>query len=261
MQVELSVRELPGFTKSEREDIKFYTRHVRCYFESLVQLLQKDYMYSPFGYLGMEQGLYNICTKAQFIILDVDYTSTNLHDRLLQLADEGLECILGTTSDTQNLFKYRILIPLNREVTHHEYRRLVAGVRQLGLVPDLDRASEKPSQKFYSYAGAVVVFNKGSPLAVDDYLLPEAEVTRTELNCSLELHELLMELQSYTTASPGRRTRYLLSAAFKLIELGVDDKLLEQVILHLNNSFLIPKDTNSVYRRVINFVKTRRKFL
>jgi hypothetical protein len=24
---------------------------------------------------------------------------------------------------------------------------------------------------------------------------------------------------------------------------------------------LVPKDTNSVYRRVINFIKTRRKFL
>ena len=261
MQVELSVRELPGFTKSEREDIKFYTRHVKCYFESLVQLLHKDYMYSPFGYLGMEQGLCNICTKAQFIVLDVDYTSTNIHDRLLQLADEGLECILGTTSDTQNLFKYRILIPLDREVTHQEYRRLVAGVRELGLVSDLDRASEKPSQKFYSYAGSIVVFNKGSPLVVDDYILPESEVVKSELGCSLELHELLVEFQSYTTASPGNRTRYLLSAAFKLIELGADDTLLEQTILHLNRSFLIPKDNNSIYRRVINFVKTRRKFL
>lgn len=261
MQVELSVRPLPGFTKSERDDIKFYTRHVKCYFESLVELLQKDYMYSPFPYLGHEQGLYNICGKAKFIVLDVDYTSTNIHDRLLQLADEGLECILGTTSDTQNLFKYRVLIPLDREVTHHEYRRLVAGVRELGLVPDMDKASQKPSQKFYSYVGSVVIFNKGSPLVVDDYMLPAQEVTVSELSCSLELHELLVELQSYTTASPGNRTRYLLSAAFKLIKIGVDDKLLEQTILHLNNAFLIPKPQEEVYRRVINFVKTRRKFL
>jgi hypothetical protein len=261
MQVTLSVRPLPGFSKSEREDIKFYTRYLKCYFESLVELLSKDYMYSPFGYLGMEQGLYNICSEAQFIVIDVDYTSTDIHSRLLQLADEELECILGTTSDPSNLLKYRVLLPLNRPVNSKEYRRLVTGVREFGLIPDLDRASERPSQKFYSYANSTVVFNKGSPLVVDNYLAEESQVSQTQLNCDLELHHILDELSSYSTAPPGSRTRYLLSAAFNLVERGADNKLIEQVILHINRSFLVPKDTNSVYRRVINFIKTRRKFL
>jgi len=209
----------------------------------------------------MEQGLHNICGEAQFIILDVDYTSINIHQRLIQLADEGLECILGTTSDTTNLSKYRVLLPLDRTVNYKEYRRLVAGVRELGLVHDLDRASEKPSQKFYSYAGSLVLTNKGSPLIVDDYIIDEPEIVECDLTCSYDLHELLTEFSTYSTAPPGDRTRYLLSAAFKLVERGADNKLLEEVILHLNNSFLIPKDTNSVYRRVINFIKQRRKYL
>lgn len=261
MQVTLSVRPLPGFTKSEREDITFYTRFLRCKFQHLTQLLVKDYMYSPFPYLGHAQGLHNICGEAQFIILDVDYTSTNIYDRLTQLADEGLECILGTTSDQNNLFKYRVLIPLNRLVTHKEYRRLVVGVREFGLVTDLDRASEKPSQKFYSYANSIVVSNKGSPLVVEDYLAPEPQIVECDLTCSYDLHELLEEFSTYATAPPGDRTRYLLSAAFTLVDRGADNKLLEQVILHLNNAFLIPKDINSVYRRVINFIKDRRKYL
>lgn len=261
MQVELSARPLPGFTKSEREDIKFYTRYVKCYFEALVQLLSKDYMYSPFGYIGMEQGLYNICSPAKFVVIDVDHTSTNIHDRLLHLADEELECILGTTSNPDDLFKYRVLIPLDRGVTAREYRRLVAGIRVHNLIPDLDRASEKPSQKFYSYEGSTVVFNKGSPLIVDDYILPEEEIKQSELDHSLDLQDLLNEFSNISTAPPGSRTRYLLAVAFKLLDRGADDKLLEQVILHLNNSFLIPKDTNSVYRRVISFVKQRRNYL
>ena len=259
MQVELSVRPLPGFTKSERDDIKFYTRFIKCKFKQLTELLSKDYTYSPFGYLGMEQGLFNICSDATFVVLDVDYTATSMHDRLTQLTNEGLECILGTTSDQSNLFKYRILLPLDRPVNANEYRRLVAGIRELGLVADLDRASEKPSQKFYAYASSIVLYAKGNPLVVDDYILPEAECTKTQLSCSLELHEILSEFSTYSTAPPGSRTRYLLSAAFNLVERGADHKLLEQVILHLNQSFLIPKDINSVYRRVINFIKTRRK--
>lgn len=259
MQVELSVRPLPGFSKSERDDIKFYTRFIKCEFKQLTQLLSKDYMYNPFAYLGMEQGMYNICSKATFVVLDVDYTSTSIHERLTQLSDEGLECILGTTSDPNNMFKYRVLLPLDRSVTPQEYRRLVAGIRVLNLIPELDRASEKPSQKFYAYANSTVLHNYGQSLVVNDYLLPQMEYKQTPLGYSFELHELLNEFSTYSTAPPGSRTRYLLSAAFNLVERGVDNKLLEQVILHLNNSFLIPKDVNSVYRRVINFIKTKRK--
>ena len=261
MQVELSVRPLPGFSKSERDDIKFYTRFIKCDFEKLTGLLSKDYIYSPFAYLGMEQGLFNICSEATFIVLDVDYTSTNLHERLTQLTNEGLECILGTTSDPSNLFKYRILLPIDRPVNANEYRRLVAGIRELGLVADLDRASEKPSQKFYAYASSIVLYAKGNPLIVADYLLPVSECSQPQFNCSLELHEILSEFSTYSTAPPGNRTRYLLSAAFNLVERGADHKLLEQVILHLNNSFLVPKRQEEVYRRVINFIKARRCYM
>lgn len=261
MQVALSVRPLPGFTKSERGDIKFYTRYLKCNFKQLSKLLTKDYMYNPFPYLGHEQGLQNICGDANFIVLDVDYTSTNIHTRLSQLSDEGLECILGTTSDPTNLLKYRVLIPLNRSVDYKEYRRLVEGVRIFGLVPDMDKASQKPSQKFYSYANSVVVSANGLPLMVDDYLPDIPESCESLMECPLELHEILQEFSGYSIAPPGDRTRYLLSAAFNLVERGADDKLLEQVILHLNNTFLIPKDINSVYRRVINFVKNRRNQL
>lgn len=218
-------------------------------------------MYNPFPYIGMEQDLLNICGDAQFIVLDVDYTSTDTHSRLSQLADEDLECIIGTTSDPTNFLKYRILIPLNRPVSHKEYRRLVLGIKELGLVTDLDLASAKPSQKFYAYANSTVLHNKGSPLVVEDYILAEPEVNQPQFSCSLELHDLLEEFSTYSTAPPGSRTRYLLSAAFNLVERGADQSLLEQVILHLNRSFLVPKDTDSVYRRVIHFIKSRREFL
>jgi len=259
MQVELSVRPLPGFSKSERDDIKFYTRFIKCKFKQLVQLLSKDYIYSPFAYLGMEQGMFNICSEASFVIIDVDYTSTSIHDRLTQLSDEGLECILGTTSDPNNILKYRVLLPLDRSVTPQEYRRVVAGIREFGLIPDLDRASEKPSQKFYAYANSTVLYSSGNPLVVKDYLVPELEYKQPQLTCSLELCDVLTRFSSYATAPPGKRTRYLLSAAYTLIQEGADDVLWEQVILHINKSFIIPKDINSVYRRVINFIKTQRK--
>jgi hypothetical protein len=125
----------------------------------------------------------------------------------------------------------------------------------------MDKASQKPSQKFYSYANSTVVSNNGSPLVVDDYLVEETESQCALIECPLELDHILTEFSTYSTAPPGDRTRYLLSAAFQLVERGASNQLLEQVILHLNNSFLVPKDVNSIYRRVINFIKDRRKHL
>ena len=261
MLVSLSTRSVEGLSKSDRDDIKFYTKYLACQFQALKQLLSKDYIYSPFPYLGYEQGLLNICGEANFVVLDVDYTAMSIYQQLAHLQAEELECILGTTSDPTNLFKYRVLLPLNRPVTHQEYRRLVMGISSYGLIPDLDRASEKPAQKFYSYANSLVVDSRGHQLIVDDYLVPEKELRVAQLDHTIELAEVLAEFQSYSRAIKGSRTRSLLSAAFKLVERGASDQLLEQVILHLNNSFLVPKDINSVYRRVIDFIKARRKYL
>lgn len=259
MQVTLSVRELPNYSKDERQWIKHYERFVECEFTDLTELLAKDYMFSPFNYIGYEQGTFNICSEAQFVIIDVDSTSLSIYDRLQQLIEEDLECIVATTSDTSNLYKYRVLIPLSRPVDSTEYRSVVTGIRVNGLIPDMDTASAKPAQKFYAYAGSLVLFNfNESPLVVEDYLvdltLPEYRTTSpTE-----DISELLHEFNSYQHATKGRRTKSLLSAAYKAMEMGLSYSQVEQVVNYVNSLFLIPKSPQELSRRVLQFIKQQR---
>lgn len=259
MLVRLSVRKVPNFSKSERTDFTHFTNYVERKFTDLVYLLNKDYMYSPFAFLGHHRITTNICSNANFVVIDIDDTSINIHERLKQLSDEGLTCIIGTTSSKQNLTKYRVLLPLTTPVTSDEYRRLVKGIQSNGLIADMDIASAKPAQAFYAYKDSQVLFNfTGSPLIVEDYILPIQEEGTFIVDESMDLSDLIEQVEFYTYAIKGGRTRALLSAGFKLLELGASDKQLEQALIQFNNKLLVPKDINSLYRRVINFLISRR---
>ena len=260
MQVTLSVRALPNYSKDERQWIKHYERFVECEFIDLVSLLQKDYMFSPFNYIGYEQGTLNICSDAQFVVIDVDSTSISIHDRLTQLVEEDLQCILATTSDTNNLYKYRVLIPLNRPVNSTEYRSVVTGIRVNGLIPDMDTSSSRPAQKFYSYFNSLVLsdFTK-SPLIVEDYLVDLALPEYRATSPTADISELLHEFNSYQYATKGKRTKSLLSAAYKAMEMGLSHSQVEQVVNYVNSLFLIPKPHAEIKRRVLDFIKQQRK--
>ena len=259
MLVRISIRELPDYSKDERTDFTHFTNYREYHFQQLIYLLTKDYMYSPFAFLGHHKLTANICTEASIVVIDVDSTAISITERLKQLVDEGLQCILGTTSSKQNLTKYRVLLPLSTTVTADEYRRLVKGIQANGLIADMDMASAKPAQAFYAYADSLVLSDfTGYPIIVEDYILPPPEPGEMIIDESVELADLLEQVKFYSYASKGSRTRALLSAGFKLMELGASDEQLEQALIQFNSRLLVPKDIDSLKRRVINFIKSRR---
>ena len=259
MLVRLSLRDTPELTKDERAEFTHFTRYISCQFKSLQYLLTKDFMYSPFAFLGHHRTTSNICSNAAFVVIDVDSTSIPLQERLTQLVNEGLQCIVGTTSSQENLTKYRVLLPLATSVNSDEYRRLVKGIQANGLIDDMDMSSAKPAQAFYSYANSQVLADfTGHPLIVEDYILPPPSPEQRIIDESIDLAELLELVEFYPHVSKGSRTKSLLSAGFRLLEQGASDTQLEQALIQFNRRLLMPKDTESLYRRVINFLKSRR---
>jgi len=259
-KVTLSLRDVTGLSKTERGNIKYYTKFIQCKFADLVHMLTKDYMFNPFNYVGYTQGTQNICSDANFVVIDVDYTAISVHQRLTNLASEGLQCIVGTTSNTDDMYKYRVLIPIDRPVTALEYRYLVQGIQSNQLIADLAAESTRPAQKWYSYAGSTVLFNfDGKPLCVDDYIITPEQIEHVALDPGVDITDLLPEFNSYRHATKGSRTRSLISAGYKCLEYGMNDKQVEQVIMYVNNLFLFPKPYNDIQRRVLAFIKTQRR--
>ena len=257
--VRLSIRHTPNLTKDERGELVYFHKYIECQFSYLTTILAEPYNYSPFNFIGYRRGTHNICSDAFFVVIDIDHTSLSIHEQFQHLTSEGLQCILATTSDSANLHKYRAIIPLTEPVSAIDYRRLVMGIREFGLIPDLDPASFKPAQQFYSYTNSIILSDfTGIPLNPNDYFVELTQAEQHKLDPPTDITQFLHTLESYRFATKGRRTRSLLSVGYKCLEEGLTDAQLEQAVFYVNSMFLVPKDTDSVYRRVINFIKSQR---
>lgn len=262
MLVRLSIRHTPNLSKDERGELVYFHKYIECPFSYLTTILSEPYNYSPFNFIGYRRGTNNICSEAYFVVIDIDYTALSIHEQFTHLTSEGLQCILATTSDSANLHKYRAIIPLTYPVSATDYRRLVRGIKQFNLIPELDPASFKPAQQFYSYENSVILSDfTGIPLNPDDYFVELTQVEHNQLDPPVDITQFLDSLKSYRFATKGKRSRSLLSVGYKCIEEGLTDAQLEQAVLYVNSLFLIPKPIDEVYRRVINFIKSQRSNL
>ena len=202
--ITISTRSVPGFSKADREFITHFTHYRAMPFSKLTQLLDSDNCYSAFSFIGGKRSTDNICSNASFVVLDIDHTPISIHERFEQIYDEGLSFIIGTTSDPTNLYRYRLLLPLSRPVTADEYRLLVHGIRDLGLVSDLDIASAKPAQQFFSYKHSLVKsYLDGTELIVDDYLIEPDEISTHNISPEQLLDSFDSTFGYCRTASPG----------------------------------------------------------
>jgi len=255
--IRLSIRHVPGFTKQDREYVTHFNRYVERHFSGLPKLLRDDFIYSPFNFLGYYKVTEAICSTANFVVLDVDDTTMSITERHAELLAEDLTHCLATTSDPTNMYKYRILFPLDKDVTDVEYRLVVRGIEANGLVTDMDLgASCKPAGAFYSYAGSTVLSHfSGNSLPVDDYMIEPEEVDYSSMNPQELLDNFEVEFGSYRYATPGRRTKSLFSVAFKLRESGCTYDQIATGVLTVNGMFLQPKPTVEIHRRVLSKFK------
>lgn len=256
--VNLSIRKLDSnsITKEERVFITHFERYVSTPFNLLPNLLINNFMYSIWPYEGHYRSVDTVCGKANLLVLDIDYTTISMQDRFNELVDEGFAVIVATTSDRTNIYKYRILIPLDREVTNDEYRRLVIGIRLNGLVADLDPVSS--TQIFYSYKGGVVLSNyTDSTLCVNDYIANKEE-SKTILydNGATELPDTFEQnYKQFFRSTPPSRSKRLMYAAHKMMDDGYSYQQVVKGVLTINNSFIYPKSNSEVHRRVLNKVQ------
>lgn len=253
----LSIRHVPGFSKEDREYQTHFNRYVERHFSDLPKLLRNDYIYSPFNFLGYKRGTENICSTTNFVVLDVDTTTVSITERHAELLAEELTHIVATTSDPTNMHKYRILFPLDKEVTDLEYRRVVRGIQSNGLVTDMDvGASVKAGGFMFSYSGSTVLTHfTGNLLSVDDYIVEEEQVDYSSMNPQELLDNFEAEFSSYRNALPGKRTKSLFSVAFKLRESGCTFDQIATGVHAVNRMFLTPKSEYDVNRRVLSKFK------
>ncbi len=129
-------------------------------FKRLEILLQNDTAYTPFRFQNGQRKNDNIISGATWVALDVDdseLTMNEMHDML-----DGINHHIATTSNSENPFKYRIIIEFNN-IVDLPVREWKAFGRALGqeLGINVDPATFTKSQIMFGYKGAKVLSTLG----------------------------------------------------------------------------------------------------
>jgi len=257
MIVNISILPVEDTQKKHRVYYTVYTSVISLAFEQIPEILNKNYNYSPFVYKGNKRLKELIISNTNIVILDVDKTLRAIQDMHQFLKNELKSHIIATTSNSENLYKYRILLPLSREVTKEEYPNLVKGIIDYGLVEDTDlQGSKNTSQMFFAYANnpVIITYFSGEPLCVNDYLVTtKNQVFSTKLitkNC-------ISIIDTFKSPTNQKGNSTLVRASFEILRSGYTYDEFVKCIKQLNDAWVFPMNESRLFTTIINPFKKR----
>lgn len=155
--------------------------------EKLGNLLVNDTAYTPFKFKTVAEGAVttmdnpkggirgkeNIGSPARFIVLDVDETDETIHEVADRLQDYKYHMAL--TSDKNNIYKYRIIMPLDIEVDldRTKWKEFYA---MCGMHLDLNIDKLPQSQIFYGFSDRELISNNEGDLLEASKIVPEIKI-------------------------------------------------------------------------------------
>ena len=142
-------------------------------FKELGQLLTMDCAFSPFKFKSVEEGAIfnekvnpnpmggvrgkdNIASPAQFIVLDIDDDGITIDEAADMFEDYMYH--MARTSNPDNPYKFRVLIPLSSTVDI-DSTKWIKLMRIVGTHLSIDTDNLPQSQIFYGYAGRELISN------------------------------------------------------------------------------------------------------
>ncbi len=225
----------------KKDRVKFMKqrmKYVEIDFERLKSMLSKNFIYCGFEFKDGIRNLENIIRRTNLLIFDIDNSEITMEEMSHCLAD--IKHIVCSTSDKTNIYKFRVIIPLDRYVEIKNYKDLMNLVaKDFFMGVKIDTLPE--SQIFYSYKDANVIENlDGELLNIKDYLLMVKNNTIKELTPK-EKKALLDD--AYNTfygaylAREGSRHRSLVWAIAKANHLGATYEAVIELINDINNTW------------------------
>lgn len=125
-------------------------------FNDLEKLLNTDCAYSPFKFKNGKRNKENLINSISFVALDVDKGDLDietLHNYLKNVYNH----YISTTSDKNNLYKYRILLPLSNIISIDEiiWKKVMKEISNM-LTVNINLDYLPQSQIFYGYKDSLI---------------------------------------------------------------------------------------------------------
>lgn len=254
----ISYLKVNSSNKDDRvKDMNKALSYGRVEFYRIEKMLQNNFLYSPYQFIDGKRNNANLINKTNLIVFDIDNTDISI-DECHRNLDE-INHIIATTSDKDNPYKYRIIIPFDREVEIESsiYKRVVSAIARdylFGIKPDI----LPQSQIYYAYEGSKTYTKfDGENLRIKDY------ITQIKLNTGLEAltpkqkQELLsnpFHTFEFAYCTPeGGRHKALIKVAARAFHLDSKYDATVALIDDINNSFA-NKLEGQEYDKIIEFV-------
>jgi energy-coupling factor transporter ATP-binding protein EcfA2 len=248
---------------NKKDRVKFMKqpmKYIEVDFERIKNMLTKNFIYCGFQFKNGIRNMENIIKKTNLLIFDIDKAEISMQEMSDCLND--IKHIVCSTSDKENIYKYRVIIPLDRYVEIENYKALMKLVAKDYLIGvNIDLLPE--AQVFYSYKDSVVIENiDGELLNIKEYLLMVRNNQIKELTPK-EKKEALED--SYNTfyrayiAREGNRHKVLIWVIARAFYLNASYEFVIELINDINNGWLnkldekdmegILKFANKVYKK------------
>ena len=238
------------------KDTNLKDKSFRVY-EKLVAL---NCCYSPYSFKDGHRMLDNIDSLTDTIVIDVDKGSLTM-DQVHELLS-GYKHVIASTSDINNKFKYRIIMPLDRQVdlTSTQWKQFYKSISNMFNIP-ADPAINKASM-FFGFKGAKVLSNyKGKLLPTKIHLI---NAYKEEMNNKKEIKpaktdkelEIIWDnrydifIDAYEAFEMRRLKMYV--AMRTAIDLGLSKELIKELISEINSNLHRPVRFKQVRAEILS---------
>ena len=237
-------------------------------FDKIKVLLENDTAYTPFRFNNGQRKNDNIISGATWVALDIDDGDVDIYEMHSILGDYNHH--ISTTSNRDNIYKYRIIIEFNNivDLPPREWKafgKVLA--EELGV--KIDPATFVKSQIMFGYKGALVLTElkgekydishayKTAQASVASAFNKDAKPTRTQKRTMIE--NPLDTFGYCFNAEEGKGSLAMYRMVMHAFDLGASLDEIEQIVQEVNYEFWdTPMDEDRLRKTILDPI--RRKF-
>lgn len=247
----ISYLQIPNSSKDDK--VKYLNKplsYARVPFERLANMLKGDFIYSPYQFKDGKRNLENLINMTNLIVFDIDETDDTIEECHNNLCD--INHIIASTSDKTNPYKYRIIIPFDKEVEIENkiYKQLCKDIA-IDYLPSVKIDLLSQSQIYYAYKDSIVyITNDAINLPIKDYLVNIEQNKSLDALTPKQKSDMLKD--SYNTfyfaynTPEGKRHHNMIKAVAKAYNLGCNYEYVIKLINDINDSFYDKLDEKNI---------------
>lgn len=247
----MSIKELNNIAKENRHTMvaSGYTYKSFESFSDVSSVLDSDCSFCAFEYIGGIRTSETTNPFTTLLVFDVDSSYVNINDIHSILTIENINHHLATTSDRNNLLKYRLIIELDAryKIQNNIFKRLMNEIARTYLL-DIIKVDTLPlSQMYYGYKGSLVLsYTNGKKISLKEILVKIMSkqkvkaITKQESDEILKSDNISTEFYWAYNIPTGHRNNTLIKVINRCYDLNAKISKAKQIVDEINSNFDCP---------------------